>query len=99
MPDFPASITKAAKDVAGAAKDVTYVVIGAGVLGVQKIQVHRQELKSKLQSPTADLGERLGAVREELTGRVQGLDGKVDELMDRAEDLIERLEAVMAPFE
>ncbi len=99
MADITADITKTAKDVVDVAKDMAYVVIGAGVLGVQKVQVHRQEVQTKLQNPTIDLSGRLGAARDEITGRVAGLDGKVDLLIDRVEGLIEQVEAVMAPFE
>ncbi len=44
MPDINTDITKAAKDIANVAKDATYVVIGAGVLGFQQAQVQRREL-------------------------------------------------------
>ncbi len=45
---------KAAKDVAAVAKDATYVVIGAGVLGYQQAQVQRQELLKRLADPKSD---------------------------------------------
>ena len=48
MPDINTDITKAAKDIANVAKDATYVVIGAGVLGFQQAQVQRRELMAKL---------------------------------------------------
>ena len=99
MPDFSTDITKAAKDVANVAKDATYVVIGAGVLGFQRIQVQRRELAKRLGEPSAGLGDRVSAVRSDLTDAVQGVDAKVDVLIDRVEEIIERVEAVVAPFE
>ena len=49
--------TKAAKDIAAVAKDATYVVIGAGVLGYQQAQVQRQEL---MQAPGRAQGRHRG---------------------------------------
>jgi ElaB/YqjD/DUF883 family membrane-anchored ribosome-binding protein len=99
MPDINTDITKAAKDIANVARDATYVVIGAGVLGVQRAQVQRHELMQKLHDPSSELSDRVANVRGDLTEAVKHVDAKVDELMDRAEELIERVEAVFAPFE
>ena len=55
IPDLNTDVTKAAKDVAAVAKDATYVVIGAGVLGFQQAQVQRQELISGSEDPKAGL--------------------------------------------
>ena len=99
MPDINTDITKAAKDIANVAKDATYVVIGAGVLGFQQAQVQRRELMAKLQDPSSNISDRVTAVRGDLNEAVKNVDVKVEELMDRAEELIERIEAVFAPFE
>jgi len=99
MPEISTDITKAAKDIANVAKDATYVVIGAGVLGFQQAQVQRRELMAKLQDPSSNLSERVTTVRGDLNEAVKNVDAKVEELMDRAEELIERVEAVFAPFE
>jgi len=98
MPDINTDITKAAKDIANVAKDATYVVIGAGVLGFQQVQVQRRELMAKLQEPST-LAERVSTVRGDLTEAVHHADTRVEDLMDRVEEIIERVEAVFAPFE
>ena len=98
MPDINTDITKAAKDIANVAKDATYVVIGAGVLGFQQAQVQRRELMAKLQEPSS-LAERVSTVRGDLTEAVHHADTRVEDLMDRVEEIIERVEAVFAPFE
>jgi hypothetical protein len=98
MPDINTDITKAAKDIANVAKDATYVVIGAGVLGFQQVQVQRRELSAKLQEPST-LAERVSTVRGDLTEAVHSVDTRVEDLMDRFEEIIERVEAVFAPFE
>ena len=99
MPEINTDINKAAKDIANVAKDATYVVIGAGVLGFQQAQVQRRELMAKLQDPSSNLSDRVTAARGDLNEAVKNVDAKVEELMDRAEELIERVEAVFAPFE
>jgi ribosome recycling factor len=99
MPDINTDITKAAKDIVNVAKDATFVVIGAGVLGFQQAQVQRRELAAKLHDPSSNISERVTAVRGDLNEAVKNVDAKVEELMDRAEELIERIEAVFAPFE
>ena len=52
-------MAKAAKDIAAVAKDATYVVIGAGVLGFQQAQVQRQELMKRLAEPKAGIEDRV----------------------------------------
>jgi ElaB/YqjD/DUF883 family membrane-anchored ribosome-binding protein len=99
MPEISTDITKAAKDIANVAKDATYVVIGAGVLGFQQVQVQRRELMAKLQDPSSNISDRVTIARGDLSDAVKNVDAKVEELMDRAEELIERVEAVFAPFE
>ena len=98
MPDINTDITKAAKDIANVAKDATYVVIGAGVLGFQQAQVQRRELMAKLQEPST-IAERVSTVRGDLTEAAHKADARVEDLMDRVEEIIERVEAVFAPFE
>ncbi len=99
IPDFNTDVTKAAKDVAALAKDATYVVIGAGVLGLQRAQVQRQELRKKLAEPRADLGQRVASVRTDLGEALQAVDVAVDQVATRVEELIERMEMAVAPLE
>ena len=87
MPDINTDIAKAAKDIANVAKDATYVVIGAGVLGFQQAQVQRRELMSKLQEPST-MAERVSTVRGDLSDAVHSVDTKVEDLMDRFEEII-----------
>jgi hypothetical protein len=98
MPDINTDISKAAKDIANVARDATYVVIGAGVLGFQQVQVQRRELQARLQEPST-LAERVSSVRGDLTEAAHNVDTRVEDLMDRVEEIIERVEAVFAPFE
>ena len=99
MPEINTDITKAARDIANVAKDATYVVIGAGVLGYQQAQVRRQELARRLADPKSGIEERVATVRTDFSGAVHNVDAKVDGLMERMEEIIGRVEAVIAPFE
>jgi exonuclease VII small subunit len=99
IPDITTDVTKAAKDVAAVAKDATYVVIGAGVLGYQQAQVQRQELLKLLAEPKADLEGRVNAVRTDLSGALHSVDSTVESLVERFEEIIQRLETAVAPLE
>jgi ElaB/YqjD/DUF883 family membrane-anchored ribosome-binding protein len=99
IPEFSTDISKAAHDLADVAKDATYVVIGAGVLGFQKAQVQRHQLAKRLADPRVDLEGRVAAVRSDLGGALRTVDTTVDTIAVRLEELIERLEAAVAPLE
>ena len=92
MPEINTDITKAARDIANVAKDATYVVIGAGVLGFQKAQVQRQELLKRLAESKVDGKSRLRSAHIDLNGAIHGVDAKVEEL-------IARVEAAVLPLE
>jgi hypothetical protein len=98
-PEVSADVAKAARDFAALAKDASYVVIGAGVLGVQRLQVERQELMKRLAEPKASIEDRVTATRAELGGALHSVDLTVEAIFERLEDVIERLETAVAPFE
>jgi exonuclease VII small subunit len=99
IPDINADLSKAVKDVTGVAKDATYVVIGAGVLGYQKAQVQRQELMKRFSDPKLDIEGRVAAVRSDLSEALHSVDTTVESLMERFEEIVERLESAVAPLE
>jgi len=99
IPDIDTDLTRAARDIAAVAKDASYVLIGAGVLGYQQAQVQRQELLKRLAEPKADLEGRLAAVRTDLSGALHSVDTTIEDVAERLEDIIERLEAAVAPLE
>ncbi len=99
FPEFNADITKAVKDVATVAKDATYVVIGAGVLGFQQIQVQRHELMKRISDPKVDFEGKVASVRSDLSGALHTVDTTVESLMERFEEIVERLESAVAPLE
>jgi exonuclease VII small subunit len=92
MPEINATISNTAKEVATAARDLGYVVIGASVIGLQKAQVRRQELRKNLADPLAGAEQRLSGVRSDLASVFQEADARVEEV-------IERVETVFVPLE
>ncbi len=99
VPEINTDLTKAAKDVSAVAKDAAYVVIGAGVLGYQQIQVQRQELLKRLSDPKSEFDTRVASVRTDLSDTLRTVDTTVENLMERFEEIIERLETAVAPLE
>ncbi len=83
------------QDVIDLARDITYVAIGLGVLGYQRLQVHRVELASKLPRDFS-LDQAIDDVRGSVRGGVsKGLD-QMDELAESATKL---LETTLQPLE
>ncbi len=99
IPEINTDVTKAAKDIAAVAKDATYVVIGAGVLGFQQAQVQRQEIMKRLAEPKAGFEDRVTAARSDLGDALHTVEVTVEGLMERFEEIIERLEEAVAPLE
>jgi hypothetical protein len=73
-------------------KDAAYVAVGIGVIGFQKAQVRRQELRKDLAGRRQELGtqvEEYGVLLRDLAGRVEPV----------VKDLEQRIEPVRAEIE
>jgi hypothetical protein len=90
MPEVP-NITALSKGVTDLARDAAYVAVGLGVLGYQRAQVQRVELKNKL-SKDFSLEQRLEGVR---TGVTKGVK-QIDDLVESAAQFVE---SSFAPLE
>ena len=88
MPEFK-DITE---EISKTARDAAYVVVGLGVLGLQRAQVRRQELARRLEDPRTQVENTLDEVRDEFSRRVKDVD-------DRIENVIGKLESAWAPVE
>ena len=84
MTDVTTTVHSVTKSVTDLARDVTYVAIGLGVLGYQRLQVHRVDLANKLPRDFS-LDQAIGDVRG---GVSKGLD-QMDELAESATKLLE----------
>lgn len=83
MPDVT-NIGTISKGVSDLARDAAYVAVGLGVLGYQRAQLQRNELKNLLSRDFA-LDQHLSGVRTELTKGVTQL----DDLLETATQFIE----------
>jgi ribosome recycling factor len=85
LKDITQEITKVVRDAA-------YVVVGLGVLGVQRAQVRRQELVKRLAEPKTQFEDRIGGARGEFTKRVKEVDTVVEQVIGRLEATLEPIE-------
>jgi hypothetical protein len=87
MPEVTNNLTSLSKGVTDLARDAAYVTVGLGVLGYQRLQVHRTELQNRL---AAD--DRLGGVRHGVAKGVRQID-------DLAESATHFVETTLQPLE
>jgi hypothetical protein len=78
------------------ARDAAYVAVGLGVLGYQRAQVQRVELKNRF-SKDLSLDQRLSDVRAELTKGVTQLDELLESATQFIETSIQPLEQQLPP--
>ena len=86
-----AELSDLTTEVANRARDAAYVAVGLGVLGFQRAQVQRHQLKARF-AGELDLDERLAEVRSAVTTGVQQL----DELFEGA---VQAVETSLQPIE
>jgi uncharacterized protein YecE (DUF72 family) len=91
MNDVNTTVHSVTKGVTDLARDITYVAIGLGVLGYQRLQVHRVELANKLPRDFT-----LDQAMEDVRGGVSKGLGQMDELAESATKL---LETTLQPLE
>ena len=84
MTDVTTTVQCVTRNVTDLARDVAYVAVGLGVLGYQRLQVHRVELANKLPRDYS-LDQAIGDVRG---GVSKGFD-QMDELAESATKLLE----------
>jgi len=84
MPDVTTNISSLSKGVTDLARDAAYVAVGLGVLGYQRAQVQRVELRNRLSQDFA-LDQRLDDVRH---GVAKGI-AQIDDLAESAAHFVE----------
>ena len=95
MPELT-NINSLSKGVGNLARDAAYVAVGLGVLGYQRAQVQRVELKNKL-AKDFSLDERLTDARHEVTKGVKHLDDLVESAARFLETSLEPVEEQLPP--
>ncbi len=68
------------------AKDALYVTVGLGVIGFQKAQVQRRELRGRLKGQLDDAGKRVEGRLKTIEERLEGIETLVDTVLDRVEE-------------
>ena len=91
MPYVNTNLSTFSKGVTDLARDAAYVAVGLGVLGYQRVQVQRVELKNRL-SQDLELDQRLGEVREGVAKGIHQID-------DLAESATHFVESTLQPLE
>ena len=91
MPYVNTNLSTLSRGVTDFARDAAYVAVGLGVLGYQRVQVQRVELKNKL-SQDLELDQRLGDVREGVAKGIHQID-------DLAESATHFVESTLQPLE
>jgi hypothetical protein len=95
MSETTTTMGTVAKGVTDLARDAAYVAVGLGVLGYQRAQVQRVELKNKL-STDFSLENRLGDVRTNVRDNVSKGIKQIDGLAETAASFVE---STLAPLE
>ena len=90
MPELN-NLNTLSKGVGNLARDAAYVAVGLGVLGYQRAQVQRVELKKKM-AKDFSFDERLTGVRLEMTKGVKQLDEFVESAAHFVETSFQPLE-------
>jgi hypothetical protein len=91
MPDVSDNINSLSRGVTNLARDAAYVAVGLGVLGYQRVQVHRVELQNRL-TQDLSLDQHIDDVRHGVAKSVRQID-------DLTESAVRLFETTLQPFE
>lgn len=91
-------------DVRSTIKDAAYVSIGFGVLAIQRAQVQRQELRTRVEATFGeakgsfgklgdDVQDRFKLVEERIEALTKQVDAAADDFEDRLEKALDQLQA------
>lgn len=91
-------------DVSKTLKDAAYIAVGIGVIGFQKAQVRRQELRKDLAGRRQELNTQLTTQVEEYGAFLRDLAGRVEpvvtdlqaRLPEQAKDLVQQVRTRIA---
>jgi hypothetical protein len=91
MPYVNTDLSTLSKGLTDLARDAAYIAVGLGVLGYQRVQVQRVELKNKL-SQDLSLDQRLGDVRQGVAKGIHQIDGLAESATNFVESTLQPLE-------
>lgn len=82
-------------DITKNLRDAAYIIVGLGVIGIQKAQVRRVELRKQLEQ--ADIREQVAKLAKDVDDRIEPLVEAVDQRLDVVEErLPEQVREVLA---
>jgi hypothetical protein len=81
-----------AENIQSFVKDAFYVTVGLGVIGFQRAQVQRQELRKQLETQLGDARHQLEKAGKTLEDRVKVVEERLEGVEDRFETLFEQFE-------
>jgi hypothetical protein len=96
MPDVTDNINSFSKGVSNLARDAAYVAVGLGVLGYQRVQVHRVELQNRLSQDLA-LDQHIEDVRQGVAKGVRQIDDLTESAVRLFETTIQPIEERLPP--
>lgn len=80
------------QEVTKIAKDMAHVVVGAGLLGLQKAQVRRVEISKRLDQQLKAAEAQLTDVRSALVSTIETVEARVEPVMSDLEGRFDELE-------
>ncbi len=92
------TVEDSVKTVGETAKDAFYISVGLGVMGFQKAQVRRQEIKRRLNEPISTVEAQVADVRSTLTQKLLEIEKSIDSVLSNVEGFVEPLEAKLPEF-
>jgi ElaB/YqjD/DUF883 family membrane-anchored ribosome-binding protein len=84
-------------DVTKIVKDAAYITVGLGVIGFQKAQVRRQELRKQLDAQLVDARQQLAKLADR--DQLKVVEDRFKVVEERFEDLEERFEQLLDGLE
>jgi CRISPR/Cas system endoribonuclease Cas6 (RAMP superfamily) len=96
MPDVTTNISSFSKGATDLARDAVYVAVGLGVLGYQRVQVHRVELQNRLTQDLA-LDQHIDEVRQGVAKGFRQIDDLTESAVRLVESTLQPLEERLPP--
>jgi hypothetical protein len=78
-------------DLTKTLKDAAYITVGLGVIGFQKAQVRRQELRKQLESQLTDTRQSVTKLAKDIEGRFEPVIEQIEgRLPGQARDIVKQ---------
>lgn len=82
-------------DITKNLKDAAYIAVGLGVIGFQRAQVRRQELRKQFAEQRVVLDTQAAEAREQVTKLVKTLEERFEPVVDQVEEQLDKVEDIL----